>query len=430
MSQSAPFSAFAAPNSPVSARISLQPGRGNLLDELMAMGAFVIMPLGFPMAQPLRLPFTILLILWLGMNWRSILPVVRKGWPLFVLPVLCLISALWADNMMVAIRYGALFSLAMLFAAGVASRLDARQVAVAIVCGQGMLAVASALTGTREWIGGADGGFALIGVFPHKNILAQHMVILSIAALSVTLSSQCRPVLRLLSACILAVALGLIAQALSATAILLLAGAIPLGLGLVLIWRPAVHIRGLRPALVLGGIAVMTFGLLVLTNFYGVNLIEDTLGAFGKDQSLTGRTVIWAAGNDAISKHPLLGVGAGNFWLADNFTAVRLADQFYSSDGQFRFHNAYYETTVHLGLIGLLAAIYTYVRGGLLTFGAWWRNQERADIFFLLIVVVLLIRSFTESELFYALALGPMLFWTAAFTSLMEKPSPTRPAIS
>ena len=149
MSQSAPFSAYAAPNSPVSARISLQPGRGNLLDELMAMGAFVIMPLGFPMAQPLRLPFTILLILWLGMNWRSILPVVRKGWPLLVLPVLCLLSALWADNMMVAIRYGALFSLAMLFAAGVASRLDARQVAVAIVCGQGMLAVASALTDSQ-----------------------------------------------------------------------------------------------------------------------------------------------------------------------------------------------------------------------------------------------------------------------------------------
>lgn len=422
MSQSAPISVPSAALGRVFAPFAIQPGRGHILDELMAMGVFVILPLGFPTAQPLRAPFTLLLILWLVANWRSILPLIWRGRYLFALPALCLVSSVWADNSMAALRYGTLIGLAMTVGAGIAARLDARQVAVAVLLSQGALAVASALTMTKIWIGGAEGGLALVGVFPHKNILAQRMVFLALAGLAVAFSAGYRPVFRVAALGGLMLALFLITQTISATAVILLAGALPLGLVLAVLWRPAVQVRGMRPAMLFGGTAALVLGLLVLTNLFGISPIEDGLDAFGKDKSLTGRTVIWAAGNEAIAEHPLLGVGAGNFWLADNFAAVRLADRFYSADGAFRFHNAYYEVIVHLGLIGLLVALYVYLRGVLLVVSAWWRNQQGADIFFLLLIAVVFVRSFTESELFYALALGPILFWTATFNGVSEKP--------
>lgn len=423
MTQSATLSSSPTPQLFRMPGLALQKGKGNFVDELMAIGVFVILPLDFPMAQPLRAPFTLLLLVYLALQWRDLLPLLWRGRWFFALPAMCYLSALWADNWWAAVRYGNLIGLTMIIAAAFAIRLSPRQIAVVVLLSQGALAIGSAVTMTSVWIGGIEGGYALVGVFPHKNVLAQRMVFLCVASLAILLTPGYRHLWRLIAIGAMALALFLIAQAMSATAVILLLGAIPMAIILGLVWRPAGYVRGLRPAIVMGGIMLATLGSLLIFNVYQIDPVNDGLEVFGKDETLTGRTVIWATGNKVITENPLLGVGAGNFWHADNPTAVRLADRFWVANGNFRFHNAYYEVTVHLGLLGLAVALYAFGRGFLLIVTGWWRQQQRADLFFIVLSAVLFIRSFTESELFYAMVLGPLLFWLATFSALEEKPA-------
>ncbi|MEM9233048.1 MAG: O-antigen ligase family protein [Pseudomonadota bacterium] len=421
MSQSAPVFPRFGPIGLTTSVPSIQRGRGHLADEVMAIGAFIFLPSEFLMADPLRVPFALLWLGYMAANWRSLMPVGIEGKGLFLLPVLCMMSAIWAAMPFPAFTHGAVMGLGMAVAATVAARLDARQIVVAIFISQAILAAGSLLTMNTMMVGGLNGGPALIGVFPHKNVLAQRMLILGLAACVIFSTRGYRPLLRMAAPVALILALFLISQARAATAIILLAGALPLGFGLALIWRPAAAVRGLRPALIFGSAGVVTLTLLVLTNVFGINPVDDALASLGKDSTLTGRTVIWSAGNQVISENPLLGVGADNFWHADNPTAARLAQRFWRDDAIFWFHSAYYEVTVHLGFVGLFVALYVYARTGLLVVSTWWRDQRNAEIFFLLLIVVIFARSFVESELFKAMSFSPLLFWTAAFYGIVEK---------
>ncbi len=401
---------------------ALQAGRGGALDEILVILALIIMPFDLPAMQPLRAPLTLVLMAYGALHWRSIVPTVRRGGLFFLLPAFCILSALWADKAGPAVWHGTLFGITLGLAALIASRLDPRQVAVAVLVSQGILAVLSVLDLSLAWVGdAASGGYASRGVFGHKNELGLWMEFLTVAALTMILSPGYRSLWRLVAMGLLPIGLFLIARSMAATAMILLAGAIPLAVGLALLWRPAARVHGLRPALLFGGVAVGVMGVLLIQNVFHIDVTGEVLALFGKDRTLTGRTDIWLAAQTMVAEHPWLGVGAGNFWQADSYGAARIAGLFGRDATAFYFHNTYYEILVHLGGVGLALAFFVYGRALWAIVSHWWAHQSIADPFYIVMVVIILLRTLTESVLFEPLILDMLFFWVAAFTALSRR---------
>lgn len=89
-------------------------------------------------------------------------------------------------------------------------------------------------------------------------------------------------------------------------------------------------------------LAVMVVG--VSAPFLGGSNLASFSSAFGRDETLTGRTETWLRLTPEVERQPLLGVGFGSFWT----TSRR---EFYQmSHG----HNGYLDTLLELGWVGML----------------------------------------------------------------------------
>ncbi|MGC9965714.1 MAG: O-antigen ligase family protein [Syntrophobacteraceae bacterium] len=86
---------------------------------------------------------------------------------------------------------------------------------------------------------------------------------------------------------------------------------------------------------------VISYG--TITPFVGKLSIIDVSSAFGRDETLTERTVIWASLVPYAMKNPLLGHGYGGFW---NDKMRR--------ETSSHAHNGYLDTILDLGIIGVI----------------------------------------------------------------------------
>ena len=398
--------------------LALQRGRGDLIDELTAIVAMIVVPLDVPFFQAVRAPVTLAILAVVAWRWRAVWPTLMAGRFAFALPGLCLLSVVWAAEPAPALRHGILLALTMVIAGGMAARLDKRQFVVSLLLSQGILAVWSFLDGATAWAGGLDGGHSLVGIFPHKNVLGQRMMLLTLACGAVLLVGGYRLWLRAVALGLLPIALFMLVGSRSATAILLVFGAIGVLLFARFVWQPAIRVRGARPVIAAGLMVAAPLCLLLAENVLRLDIARDLLGAVGKDATLTGRTDIWALGNQSIAEHPFIGVGAGNFWRFDSWSAVQISRRMGMENVEgFNFHNAYYEAVVHLGLIGLAVALYVWGRGMAMIVWSWWTEKSYGDPFWVALAAALFVRSFTESELFRPTLPGAILFWFAVFAA-------------
>ena len=273
----------------------------------------------------------------------------------------------------------------------------------------------------KAYVGGIDGGYAMIGLFPHKNVLGMRMLVLIIAALVIILDSRYEQIWRLAALAVVPPAIFLLLGSNSATALVLLVacGLIVVSLGG--FWRPAARVRGLRLILVAGMVVITAAGSLYVANAYRINPYTAALERLDKDSTLTGRTEIWRIGNQVIEQNPILGVGAGAFWRPGVSRATQIATIFQAEGNKFWFHNAYYEATVHLGFIGVIIFLVTIGRAYWVLLTDWLRRQDLLDSFFVTIAAMLFVRTFTESELFSVFLLNPMIFWTGVFMALRSQ---------
>ena len=141
-------------------------------------------------------------------------------------------------------------------------------------------------------------------------------------------------------------ALALVIFSRSATALL---GA---GLGLGILFAAWWMLKGKRWSLVLVWSGVTLLGLVVLAY---TTMPEVVLGLLGKDETLTGRTDIWASLGEAIDKRPVLGYGYMAFWGLDSEPRYWLgrAVDWNAPSG----HNGWLDLAISLGVVGV--AIYT-----------------------------------------------------------------------
>ena len=133
------------------------------------------------------------------------------------------------------------------------------------------------------------------------------------------------------------------------------------------------------------------------------------LAGLNRDETLTGRTVIWRAVLRVADQAPLFGTGWDAAWHRD----VTLTDEIWSDTGfaVYQAHNGYLDMYLQLGLAGLTALI-------VLTLGVLARSSSlylgsgsAASTWPLLTIVALIVANLTESR--FATPIGWLLLCLA-----------------
>ena len=254
---------------------------------------------------------------------------------------------------------------------------------------------------------GFDTGFysnAIRGVYPQKNTFGTALIHGSLALSFLMLTDDRLRRWHLMVALVLLVMLVL---ARSATALVLTLTV----LGLTGAWLAA-RAGGLWLAALLLGSGLVAAGGLAFTGALGV---EGFYALLGKDETLTGRTEIWASVDRAIADRPWLGHGFAAFWIQGLAPAelIWLDLQWETPDA----HSGWREVVLQIGWVGFAALAGT----ALLTLGmALWRlaGPRRAlGYWVLILMVVAIIHGNTESAMFRGDAL--LILWMLGWLGLV-----------
>ena len=342
----------------------------------------------------------------------TVLGMMVKSWPIMLLPIWCLISPIWAVEPMEAFKQAIYLLLTMVICYHIALHLSARQILYAILLASGVIGVLTVMNGVSS----GDFGRTL---FAHKNRMGISMVILWTVSITVLLDARAGRWERSLSTLGVAVSLFLILKSSSATAILLALATISTAAFCAVVLVGS-FLRPSRIALLclvlslcagIGSVAVSTLK---------SDPVDVVLEYFGKDRTLTGRTVLWQYAEDQIEEAPILGVGAGGFWRWHASPHVRrIFEEFYKGPRDvFNFHNSYYEVAVHQGKIGVGLMILAQVWATAWIVVAAVSRGSMPQMFFLCITFAVLVRTFTEADFYKPFVLFHMLFWIGALLAL------------
>ncbi|CAN5348814.1 O-antigen ligase [soil metagenome] len=179
------------------------------------------------------------------------------------------------------------------------------------------------------------------GVWLEKNALGGLM---SVAALIQVVAAIYVPRRRLLWLGFAALSLGLVLLSQSKTSLVSLV----LGLGVIFACWIAQRGPAIAIALVWGSVTLVAVAAAVLV------IAPDLLfNLLGKDATLTGRTVLWAAALHQLESHKWLGFGYGVVW---DYKSDWSPGAWISHDAHFKAghaHNGWLETALSLGIVGL-----------------------------------------------------------------------------
>lgn len=368
----------------------------------------------FPGDELLLYPLALYYAYSIWRDQRAILPLIAHCWVVLMFPIWCLLSVAWAEVPIEALKHAIYLFLTLLICFQVAASLTARQMMHAVLLATGVIGVINILYA----FGPGDVGR---GIFQQKNTMGKNMVVLWIVAFGTMLDPKAGRWVRLAAAGLAGIAAVMAVLSESATAVLLvlassgvlLAGAVVLRGGL---------FRASRLCLAFFILAAITgLGSIILPMMTS-DPIAFILESFGKDTTLTGRTVLWDYAEEQIAENPVLGVGAGGFWRYHASPLVqKIYFEFYKFPNDvFNFHSSLYEIAVHQGLIGLGLAAVALVWGIVkITRGAVILGTLPMIYFFSHMLVVV-VRTLTESDFLKPFVLFHMVFWMGALIAQQE----------
>jgi exopolysaccharide production protein ExoQ len=337
-------------------------------------------------------------------DYALIEPILRRSLILVAFPVWWLLTVFWAVAPGAVVKSGLQLVLTIIICYCAVVRLTPRQVILSV-------AIAGLVFGVLSY-DAAIGGGSQRGVFASKNALGTSMVMLWASSVCVLLETRFPLLVRAAAAAAALLALQLVFASNSATAVILSAGiALIFAAGKVLMGEGSLF-RCDRIGVIFLALGIGFAGLSMLAGSME-NPVTLVLDHFGKDTTLTGRTLLWRFAEDEIAEHPLLGVGAGGFWdYYGSPTVRRIYAEFdkppYAS---FSFHNSWYEIAVHQGLIGAAIAAITLLWAVRTLVGHVLSAGGVPYLFFLSVMVVVVARSFTEAALMAPFSQLSMLLW-------------------
>jgi exopolysaccharide production protein ExoQ len=262
---------------------------------------------------------------------------------LTLLAMLTIASAFWSQNPGRSFLYGFLYFVDTLFAYYLVIRLEPEEI-MAIVSRLGVIVSVLGLLVViflpQYGVGhDARNGVAWEGIFGDRTGAAKELVyLLSPALIS---RSKSRPASWLLSVLLMTL---MIVMAHSVSAIFVLSIYVAF---LFLLHRS----RKLDSRLLFVGTVAGIFAIVFVT-FFGLEYGADVLRLFGRDPTLTGRTLIWKVLAQSILKRPLLGYGFYAFWQGIKGESANVIYLMHWSFGYA--HNGIIEIFLQLGSVGVV----------------------------------------------------------------------------
>ena len=374
---------------------------------------FLVTFIPFPNDELLLYPLALFFAAGFALRIRQLLPLTLKCWPLFLIPIMTALSMFWSPVSSAALRLGIMMTLTVMIGIYIAGRLTPREIVRAVFAA----CAVSAIVAIPEMANLEDE----IGLYPQKNIFAIRMMLVMLVSLGIALDVQQNLFLRVLAAPFVVLTLYMVVRAESLTALGLGGASLIVMLAVWLVWTNVSRIRHLRTLIATVIVGVLTVGILLFLNLPNNTVVQDLLAGFGKDATLTNRTVLWADAARISQEKPWLGVGAEGFWVWWNGQAESILDYSHKRPGtKFSFHSVYYEVLVHLGRIGLGLMIFQIAWITLNAARHWTRISKIPQSLFLVIAGITLISSFTESYLFGVFDIGITLFLIAGVSAISE----------
>ncbi|WP_299949954.1 O-antigen ligase family protein [Hyphomonas sp. BRH_c22] len=359
---------------------------------------------------PIRYMLVLFFVGITGIYYRTIVPVILKSWPLFLLPIFGLLSFTWSGYPSDAIRSGVLMLLTPLTIVVIAARLNTRQ-ALRCLMFAGMITTIYSVPLMDTFIFG--------GPYESKNLFAIQMLFAMLLSLVTVLNEKEFLWIRLLALPFVPVCFVFQYMADSATSLVFAVVGI-LGLvGMKFFWISISRIRHLRSSMMmLAGVIVLITAIIIL-NMPENTMMQDFLRLVGRDSTFSGRAEIWRQAELVSQEHPFIGVGLEGFWQYDVGMAQTINENDFKPFGtKLTFHNAYWEVRVHLGYIGLslflLLLAWCFYRALL----NWLKAPTMDHSALLITSVIILSSTFTESYIWSTFNTLVNLYYFAAVTTL------------
>jgi exopolysaccharide production protein ExoQ len=256
-------------------------------------------------AQGIRLPVVmevVMLTTFALIGYRRIWRVLAENKIILLSLCFAAISALWSEAPIMTLRTTVDVTLTTLFACYLTAKMSTQRLMYLFMLLGTVAAVLSVLLALflpRFGIFQGYSGGAWQGICIHKNTLG-----LSMAFLLTPVFFVKRPLL--LRTGYAALLLFLVVMSQSRSAWLETAGML-----LFIVWLASFRRLNSKESLLF---AMVTIIVVIGVVVFGVTHSAMLAAILGKDPTLTGRTVIYSAVLESISKHPLLGYGFGAFW--------------------------------------------------------------------------------------------------------------------
>ncbi|WDF72964.1 O-antigen ligase family protein [Novosphingobium sp. KACC 22771] len=327
---------------------------------------------------------------------------IRGRWVLFAPGVFAFISTFWSMDSVTTLR----LSLELLFTIYMSLWLAGSRRWNDVVAGlamAGMLYLLSSLVlGQTVMIGTVPGKEAFSGFNLGKNLFGDIAAIgiLAMVALHFQTWMQ-RPVVTMALLLVLAIEVNAIILSQSAGAMVAAFGACAVMVFVVILTRVDAVVRAWL--LIVTGLTAL-LGLLLFT-VMGDVVMDNMMGLFHKDPTMTGRLYLWARSKDIVDSHPWLGSGYNAFWVQGNLDAEGLWTwaRIPTRTG-FNFHSTIIENLVEVGYVGTTILVLTVLLGAMGLLRRAIRSGQTAAAFWVAILAYELSRFPIE-------ALGPSPFY-------------------
>jgi exopolysaccharide production protein ExoQ len=322
----------------------------------------------------------------------------------YVLPLaaasLFLISVLWSIDPLLTLSQGTAYFFVVLGAIGLVETSDSDELMdlIALICG--LAAVASVV---QFFI--APEPLQFRGIFSQKNGLGQAMAVGVLTALH---GAQIKRGRRFRNICILALCTIVAFMSKSATSIL----AIAVFFWLNILGR--IYLRGGSFRILSIWLAICCVPIVIFVMYS--DLISEL---FGKDMTLTGRTILWPYVIDNISQKPLLGWGFYSFWSHQNPNALLIIEALrgynWVTDFVANAHNGLLELLLEIGFLGTSVFIFLWLRNFIMAVKCMNGPAGRIGLSSVLLLTGILVIGVSEAVLLSHEAVWTSLFFIMGF---------------
>jgi O-antigen ligase len=269
-----------------------------------------------------------------------------RSWPVWIAPLLALLSILWSDAPDLTLRRSTSLLGSTCFGVFLALRFEVEErIRFVAVCVLILACLSVLLVLFFPDVGLMDiyGARLWRGVFGHKNYLARAMALGALAFLILAFRpSRSRWAAVGVAVC---VAVGIASHSASGTILI----------GVTLVAAATLRIvQGLPGELRPSALAIVTLLALVGTGA-AVVFADQVLGLVGRDSTLTGRIYIWQASLKEIGVQPWLGYGYGAVWYTDRPGGVSPIITHNVGFDPLTAHSGFFDLLLELGVVGLLA---------------------------------------------------------------------------